>query len=428
MIKNKNELIQGIIVAVNRGDLDFDKQIEELKILCKNIGINIVTEVIQKRKNIDKKTYIGKGKINELTEIISAFKAEILIFNDSISLSQRKNIQERIIDVEILDRNEVILEIFKRNAKTAESKLQVELATLKYELPKIIGLGKEMSRIGGGASGIGTGTRGSGETFLEYKRRNIRDRINYLKKQLKELENVRKIKNKKRNESYIPQISILGYTSAGKSTLLKALSEDKDIFTSEKLFSTLSTLSRKVQFPSGLPAIFSDTVGFIRKLPVELIESFKSTLDEINYSDAIIELIDISENNFENKLKIVDNIINDILKENIPKIIVFNKIDLLDFDKIKHIKILYPDAIFVSSKSKESVYEFLLKLENKLISFEVIQSTKIFVDFNEMWKIEKLKKDIGIKQQKEMKNGFEIEILAKGSFLNKIIKNNLLIR
>ncbi|WP_072864216.1 GTPase HflX [Marinitoga hydrogenitolerans] len=426
MIENKNEVIQGIIVAVNRGDLDFDKQIEELEILCENIGINIVTEVIQKRKNIDKKTYIGKGKINELAEIISAFKAEILIFNDPISVSQRKNIQERIIDVEILDRNEVILEIFKRNAKTAESKLQVELATLKYELPKIMGLGKEMSRIGGGARGTGTGTRGSGETFLEYKRRNIRDRINYLKKQLKELENVREIKNKKRNESYIPQISILGYTSAGKSTLLKALSEDKAIFTSKKLFSTLSTLSRKVQFPSGLPAIFSDTVGFIRKLPVELIESFKSTLDEINYADIILELIDISEENFEEKMKVVEHIIDDILIEKIHRIIVFNKIDLLNFERIQHIKTLYPNALLVSAKDKNSIHEFLIELEKKMLDYNVIKSKKIYFNYAEMWKIEKLKNVIGIKSQKEVENGYVVELLSKENFLNKLIENNFL--
>ncbi|WP_165974198.1 GTPase HflX [Marinitoga lauensis] len=317
------------------------------------------------------------------------------------------------------------MEIFRRNAKTSESKLQVELATLTYELPKLIGLGKELSRIGGGARGTGTGTRGSGETLLEYRRRNIKDRINHLKKQLKEIEHVRKIKSKQRNELYIPKLSILGYTSAGKSTLLKALSADEKIYVSKKLFSTLSTLSRRVQFPSGLSAIFSDTVGFIRKLPVELIESFKSTLDEINYTDAIIELIDASEENFEDKMLVVDNIVSDILRENIPRFVVFNKIDKLNFDKIQHIKMLYPEAILVSAKSKESVHEFLLQLEKKLLDFKVIKSKKIFVEYHNIWKIEKLKNNIGIKRQNQVDNGYEIEIIAKENYLNKILKEIL---
>ncbi|WGS66121.1 GTPase HflX [Marinitoga aeolica] len=423
---NTNEFLNGIIVAVNIGEKDFDKQIEELKLLCENIGIKILTEIYQNRNHIDKKFYLGKGKFQEMLEIVKAYNADVIVFNDSLFNSQRKNIQEQLgEEIKIVDRNEVILEIFKRNARTAESKLQVELATLTYELPKLIGLGKELSRIGGGARGTGTGTRGSGETLLEYRRRNIKDRINYLKKQLKSLEQVREVKNKKRNESYIPQISILGYTSAGKSTLLKALSEDEKILVSQKLFSTLSTLSRKIHFPSGLSAIFSDTVGFIRKLPVELVESFKSTLDEINYADVIIELIDISEENFEDKMRVVDNIINDILKEEIPRIVVFNKIDKLSFEKIQHIKTLYPNALLVSAKSKESVHEFLLKLEDKLLEFNVIKSTKVFIEFNNMWKIEKLKNDIGIRKQKQLENGYEIEILAKENYLNKILKKQL---
>jgi GTP-binding protein HflX len=416
------ENMNGIIVAVNTGDLDFDKQIDELRLLCSNIGIDIQLEIIQKRNNYDKKYYIGKGKFQDLVELVKTYNIDVVVFNDALSNSQRRNIQNLLEETQIIDRNEVILEIFKRNARTAEAKLQVELATLTYELPKLIGMGKELSRIGGGARGTGTGTRGSGETLLEYRRRNIKDRISHLKKELDELEKVRKTKNKKRNDSYITQISILGYTSAGKSTLLKGLTNDNNILISKKLFSTLSTLTRKVVFPSGLPTIFSDTVGFIRKLPVELIESFKSTLDEINYADAIIELIDISEENFEDKLKIVDNTIDSILVNDVPKILVFNKIDKLSLEQIQHIKILYPNALLVSAKSKESIHEFLLSLENKLLEYNVIKSEKVFFEFKDMWKLEKLKENIGIKSQIETKNGYIVEILAKENFLNKLKK------
>lgn len=416
------ENMNGIIVAVNTGDLDFDKQIDELRLLCSNIGIDIQLEIIQKRNNYDKKYYIGKGKFQDLVELVKTYNIDVVVFNDALSNSQRRNIQNLLEETQIIDRNEVILEIFKRNARTAEAKLQVELATLTYELPKLIGMGKELSRIGGGARGTGTGTRGSGETLLEYRRRNIKDRISHLKKELDELEKVRKTKNKKRNDSYITQISILGYTSAGKSTLLKGLTNDNKILISKKLFSTLSTLTRKVVFPSGLPTIFSDTVGFIRKLPVELIESFKSTLDEINYADAIIELIDISEENFEDKLKIVDNTIDSILVNDVPKILVFNKIDKLSLEQIQHIKILYPNALLVSAKSKESIHEFLLSLENKLLEYNVIKSEKVFFEFKDMWKLEKLKENIGIKSQIETKNGYIVEILAKENFLNKLKK------
>ncbi|KAF2955289.1 GTPase HflX [Marinitoga sp. 38H-ov] len=420
----KDIYISGIIVAINTGDLDFKKQIEELKLLCNNIGIKIQLEIIQKRNDYDKKFYVGKGKFRDLLEVIQTYNIDVVVFNDALSNSQRRNIEKFLGDIKIIDRNEVILEIFKRNARTAEAKLQVELATLTYELPKLIGMGKDLSRIGGGARGSGTGTRGSGETILEYKRRNIKDRINHLKKELKELEKVRKNKNKKRNDSYITQISILGYTSAGKSTLLKGLTNDDNILISEKLFSTLSTIARKVHFPSGLPSIFSDTVGFIRKLPIELIESFKSTLDEINYADAIIELIDISEETFDDKLKIVDKTINNILIDDIPKFLVFNKIDKLNFDQIQHIKTLYPNAIFVSAKSKESIHEFLLELEKKLIEFNIIKSEKFFFEYKDLWKLEKIKNNIGIKSKIKVKNGYVIEILSKENFLNKI-KNEM---
>ncbi|BBE30977.1 GTPase HflX [Tepiditoga spiralis] len=414
-MEKTKEVFDGILVAVNKREKDFEKQIEELKLLCSNIDINILTEVIQKKEAPDKKTYLGKGKIEELKDALMAFKCNIAIFNDSLSSLQRKLLEKELKDIKILDRNEIILEIFSRNAKTTESKLQVELASLTYELPKLVGQGISLSRTGGGI-----GTRGPGETQLEYNRRTIKEKINTLKNKLESIKHTRTMKSKKRNASSTIKVSITGYTSAGKSTLLKALSDDENILVSQKLFSTLATISRKTKFNDGLQVIFSDTVGFIRKLPISLIESFKTTLEEINYSDVIIEVIDLSEEDYEDKKSVVNKTLNEVIIEPIPRIVVFNKIDLLTKEKLDHLKILHPEALFVSAKSKKTVQEFLNDLEKKLINLEVLVSKKLYLKFEHSWKIDKIRDQIGIKEKKQIDDGFEYELITKKEYLEKI--------
>jgi len=329
-----------------------------LKILCENINIEIENTVIQNRDKPDKKYFIGSGKINEINDMSKALDIDIIVFYNNISNSQKRNI-EKEIKLDIIDRNEVILEIFRKNAKSKDSKLKVELAQLQYELPKLIGQGKEMSN-----TGAGIGTVGPGETKLETDRRRIYDRINFLKKQIKEVDKNHSIASKKRENGDYPLISIVGYTSAGKSTFLKSISNDNKIYTSEKLFSTLSPSLRKVQLPSGLTSIFSDTVGFIKNLPKNLFDSFKSTLKEIEKSDMIIHIVDISDKEFESKIKAVKRILEEIGANEIPLILIFNKIDKITEEALQEYRIIYPDSYFLSSIKDDSINKFLKNLEN----------------------------------------------------------------
>lgn len=404
---------KAILISIDMREKDFEKQIKEMYLLAENIGLDIVHETVQKREYPDPKFYLGKGKFYETCDFIKASEFDAVIFNDKITPAQRKTI-EKYVKVPFYDRNEIILEIFVRNASSAESKLQVELAKLQYELPKLTGQGINLSRTGGNTGTLG----GAGETQLEYNRRTINNRIDTLKKELKIMKEKRDEKNKRRVNSPLPLVSIVGYTSAGKSTLLKTSSEDENILVSPKLFSTLSTLSRKVKFPSGLQSVFSDTVGFIRKLPHELIESFKSTLEETTYGDVILEIIDISEDDYEDKMHVVEKTTEEIIKGSIPVIKVFNKTDLVSEDKLTEVKILYPDALFLSASDKESVNCFLKDLEKRMTDMEIIVSKKIELKFENMWKIEKHRENIGISEEITTDTGVSYTVVAKSQYIN----------
>lgn len=270
---------------------------------------------------------------------------DALVFNDEISPIQQRNVEE-FLELEVLDRTQVILEIFSRHATTHEGKLQVEMAKLTYELPRLRGKGLYLSN-----PGAGIGTRGPGEKLLELEKRKIKERISSLKRELlkikKERENIRKA----RLESGYRLISIAGYTNAGKSTLLKKLSEEKSILVSEKLFSTLSPKIRRVKFPNGRAYLFSDTVGFIDKLPHTLIEAFHSTLEEVLYADLILLLVDASDSYFKDKIKASYNVLNEIGVTDKEVMLVFNKIDIVPESKLEIIRYEYPKAIFISARS-----------------------------------------------------------------------------
>lgn len=337
---------------------------------------------------------------------------DYIVINDKINNIQRKNI-EKELNVNVLDRNEIIIEIFNKNANNAESKIQVELAKLKYELPKLIGKGIELSR-----TGAGIGTVGPGETLLEYNRRNIKERINILSKKLKKISIRKENINKNKNNNLIPVISIAGYTCAGKSSLLSELSDDNNIKISDKLFSTLSTKTKKVVLPSGLEILITDTVGFIRNLPVELIEAFKTTLNDINNSDLIISIIDISEKDFEEKMEIINSTFEDILNKNIPIIKVFNKIDKLD--DYSTYKLIYNNDYFLSCKSINSINDFLVNLEKELLIKKIIIEKEISIKYSDYWKVEKNLGKIGLKSKNKIDDGYSIKIIGLEPIIKKI--------
>lgn len=296
---------------------------EELAGLLANLDAEVVEVVRQRREFPDSRFYLGRGKVESLAEKISQLGIDYVVVDDEISPLQAKNL-ENTLKVPVKDRTQVILDVFARHATTKEGKLQVELAQLQYELPRLVGEGRSLSRLGGGV-----GTRGPGEPKLEERRRQIRERINMLRKELNELKKDRDQQRKLRSDSELATVSIVGYTNAGKSCLLAALSSDPSITVSSKLFSTLAPVVRRVKLPNGRVALFKDTVGFIKKVPHTIIEAFRSTLEEICYSDVIILLVDVTDPEYAEKIRVAEEVLTELRADAIPRLLVFNKIDLL---------------------------------------------------------------------------------------------------
>ena len=292
--------------------------LEELAFLAKTAGALPVRNFTQKLKHPDNSTFLGKGKINEVKEFVISEKIDIIIFDDDLTPSQIRNIQKIFPERKILDRSNLILDIFASRAQTAQARTQVELAQYEYLLPRLTRMWTHLERQKGGI-----GMRGPGETEIETDRRIIKDKIALLKKKLEKIDKQSLTRRKGRADMI--RVALVGYTNAGKSTLMNKLSKS-EIFAENKLFATLDTTVRKVVI-KNLPFLLSDTVGFIRKLPHQLVESFKSTLDEVRESDLLVHVVDISNQNFEEQIEIVDKTIMEIGAEAKPQLIVFNKID-----------------------------------------------------------------------------------------------------
>lgn len=293
----------------------------ELDFLARTAGANTVKQFTQKLPHPDNKTFLGKGKTEEVCEFVEQNEIDIIIFDDELSPSQLRNI-ERIYKCKILDRSNLILDIFASRAQTAKARTQVELAQYQYVLPRLTRMWTHLERQKGGI-----GMRGPGETQIETDRRIIKDKIALLKKKMVKIDK-QGFTQRQRREHLI-RVALVGYTNAGKSTLMNSLSKS-DIFAENKLFATLDTTVRKVVF-QNLPFLLADTVGFIRKLPHQLVESFKSTLDEVRESDLLLHVVDISNNSFEDHIEVVERTISEIGASDIPSLIVFNKIDQYTF-------------------------------------------------------------------------------------------------
>jgi len=294
--------------------------LEELKFLAETAGAICVKKFTQRLQHPDSRTFIGKGKLEEIKNYVTGKDVRIIIFDDELSGSQITNI-EKVLDVKTIDRSDLILDIFARRAKTAQAKAQVELAQYQYLLPRLRGMWKHLERLGGGI-----GTRGPGETEIETDRRIVRDKISLLRKRLKEIDKQAFTQRKDRAEFI--RVALVGYTNVGKSTIMNLLSKS-DVFAENKLFATLDTTTRKVVF-ENTPFLLSDTVGFIRKLPHHLVESFKSTLDEVREADILLHVVDISHLNHEDQLGVVNTTLQEIKAFDKPIITIFNKMDLYE--------------------------------------------------------------------------------------------------
>jgi len=320
---NINDDKEDKTLATAKREIDIEVSINELAELAKTAGVEVVGKLIQKRSKPDSATYIGKGKIEELEDMVREYEPNMIIFNDELSPSNLRNLADKF-DCAIIDRTTLILDIFATRASSAEGKLQVELAQLKYRASRLTGLGKMLSRLGGGI-----GTRGPGETKLETDRRHIRSRVHNLEAELKEISKNRETMRRKRDRQGAFLAALVGYTNAGKSSILQyfAAKDDKEIYIADKLFATLDTTIRRVNLANGAEILLSDTVGFIEKLPHHLVNAFRSTLDELNHADLLLFVMDASDENRDMHQNVVFKTLSDLGLNEKKLITIYNKID-----------------------------------------------------------------------------------------------------
>uniref|UniRef100_A0A7C2P175 GTPase HflX n=1 Tax=candidate division WOR-3 bacterium TaxID=2052148 RepID=A0A7C2P175_UNCW3 len=367
--KPEKALLVGVCTSSQERWHELDR-LEELQKLAEAAGANVFEKILQIRPSYDPAYLIGKGKAFEIQNICEQFGIDVVIFDQDLSPSQVRNL-EQIIKCKIIDRTELILDIFAQHAETLEAKIQVELAQLLYRLPRLAGKGIDLSRLGGGI-----GTRGPGEKKLEVDRRKIKDRINHLKRELEEIEKTRELHYRRRREIY--KVTLVGYTNSGKSSIMNLLTKS-NLPVEDKPFSTLDATTR-VMYQKVLPkpVVVSDTVGFIEDIPHHLIASFKATLGVAREADVLIHVIDITNEPIDKKIQTVESVLSDIGCGDKPIIKVFNKTDLvIEKNVIERLRSNYPDALFVSAKLKMGIEE----LKN-----EIIRRFQKFEELSESWK------------------------------------------
>jgi len=320
IFENEERAVLVGLIHKDQTDQQVQEYLDELAFLAETAGAVAVKRFTQKLQHPDSRTFVGKGKLEEIKDYISGKNIRVVIFDDELSGAQINNI-EKAIDAKTIDRSDLILDIFARRAKTAQAKAQVELAQYQYLLPRLRGMWKHLERLGGGI-----GTRGPGETEIETDRRIVREKISLLKRKLAEIDKQSYTQRKDRGEFI--RVALVGYTNVGKSTVMNLLSK-RNVFAENKLFATLDTTTSKIVF-ENTPFLLSDTVGFIRKLPHHLVESFKSTLDEVREADILLHMVDISHPNYEDQMGVVNKTLQDLKAYDKPVITIFNKMDLYE--------------------------------------------------------------------------------------------------
>ncbi len=369
MNQDKANMERVLIVGVEleSDPIDIESSLDELKELVIAAGGIVVSKLIQRRDTINPAYFIGKGKAGEIKNYCDELDITTVVFNDELSGAQLRNL-EQIIDRKIVDRTNLILDIFANRATSKEGKLQVKLAQLKYRLPRLVGFRDYLSREGGGI-----GTRGPGEQKLETDRRHILREINNIEEQLRGVEANRSIKRKRRIDSNLPIVALIGYTNSGKSTLLNKLiklnNEDNDIksvYVKDMLFATLDTSLRRGKLSNGQSYLLTDTVGFVSKLPTHLIEAFKGTLEEVQYADVLLHVVDASNKDLDIQIKTTLNILKDLEVLDKPIITVFNKMDKVDITNLIYENRYIDDKIFISAKEGTNLSELIELVQEKL--------------------------------------------------------------
>ena len=350
-----------------------ERSLDELELLTDTAGSDPVGRELVRRDAPDAAYFIGSGKAKELRGVTKALDIDVVVFDNELSPAQQRNLQQ-IFECDVVDREALILDIFAQHATSREGALQVELALLRYRLPRLRGMGKQLSQ-----QGAGIGTRGPGETKLETDRRRIESKIAKLVRELKALSSTRTTQRKARRRAAMPQVALIGYTNAGKSTLLNRVTE-ADVLAEDRLFSTLDSTVRRADLPDGQTVLLSDTVGFVRRLPHQLVEAFRSTLDDVKDADLLLHLVDASDSDPEGQIDAVHEVIEEVGAEGVPELIAFNKIDRADHVELGRLKRLYPDSPMISALTGEGVEDLLTVLGERLQAETVLLRLSIPYD------------------------------------------------
>lgn len=351
---------------------DAENSMRELAALAETAGAEVLDALLQRRDLPDPASYLGKGKAQELKAIVAALKADTVIADTELAPSQRRNLED-IVKVKVVDRTAIILDIFAQHAKSREGKAQVELAQLEYLLPRLRGWGESMSRQAGGqvGGGVGIGSRGPGETKIELDRRRINIRMAKLRKQIKEMKPARETKRASRSKNQVPSVAIAGYTNAGKSSLLNRITR-AGVLVENALFATLDPTVRKTETSDGRQYTISDTVGFVRNLPHQLVEAFRSTIEEISQSDLVVHVVDASHPDPASQIQTVRDVLAEVDANNVQELVVFNKCDLVDQTQQLALRGMEPGSMLVSAATGEGIDELLAKIETLLPRPEIL--------------------------------------------------------
>jgi GTP-binding protein HflX len=363
-----------VLIGVYSGNTleDAENSLRELAALAETAGAVVLDGLLQRRPHPDPSTYLGRGKVEELAGVVAALGADTVVADTELAPSQRRALEDAV-KVKVIDRTAVILDIFSQHAKSREGKAQVELAQLEYLLPRLRGWGESMSRQAGGqvgGAGQGMGSRGPGETKIELDRRRIHTRMAKLRRQIKGFAPAREAKRANRERFQVPSVAIAGYTNAGKSSLLNRLTR-AGVLVENALFATLDPTVRRSKTPDGRVFTLADTVGFVRNLPHQLVEAFRSTLEEVGNSDVIVHVVDAAHPDPAAQLATVRDVIGEVGARDLPEIVAFNKADLVDADRRIELRGLEPGAVFVSARTGEGIDELLQRIADALPSPEV---------------------------------------------------------
>ena len=387
-------------------DIDINESMAELKELVKAAGAEVLASVIQNKPARDAAYFIGKGKVEEIRDYCHMLGATMIVFNDELSGAHMRNIED-VTGLKVIDRTALILDIFAQRALSKEGKLQVELAQLKYRLPRLYGMGGQMSR-----TGAGIGTRGPGEQKLEVDKRHILNRAADIRKELREVKQNRETQRVQRLKSNIPIVALVGYTNAGKSTLLNELIKthtdyetEKEVFVKDMLFATLDVTLRKATLPNKRDFLVVDTVGFVSKLPHDLVEAFKATLEEVKYADLILHVIDATNSSFELQKQTTESVLKELGADDKKTIIVYNKIDRLELD-------IYPrnreDRIYISAKKGINMDILLKMIENALM--EDTYQVKLLLPYDKGNIFSRIKEKYNVDSFEYVENGTQLEV------------------